>query len=310
MKVVYFGTAAFAVPGLERIAEHVCLVVSQPDKASGRGLETRPSPVKAKALELGLRVVTPAKCRTAEFVEEVRGLGADLNVVAAYGQILPESLLGASARGSVNLHGSLLPRWRGAAPVQRAIEAGDVETGVTLMQMDAGLDTGDIIAMERTPIGLTEVAGEVYDRLSHMAGEMIEAWLPLLVSGSYPREKQDDSLSSHAAKVTKEDGRLSGGMDARVAYDKFRAFTPVPGAYVETSEGPLKLLRAAYVPGSLAVGGAVLGGTVVGVRPSLVVAFADGCLNLLEVQPAGRKRMEGSAFANGARIGVGVRLFE
>lgn len=305
MRLIYFGSAGFAIPAMERLAEHIVLVVSQPDQPTGRKLEMRPTPVKARALELGLNVETPQKSRAPEFVDRIVALKADALVVAAYGQILSERLLTAARCGGINLHGSILPRWRGAAPIQRAIEAGDTSTGVTLMQMDRGMDTGDIIAIEETPIGADETAGELFDRLALIAGDMAAEWLPLIVQGSYPRTPQQTEEATIAPKVSKEDARLTFSMTAEEAHRRFRAFTPSPGAFLETTEGPLKILRAHR-------GIEILDAGIVGtVKPALEVGFADGrSLILDEVQPAGRKRISGSQFANGARLTPGRCLME
>lgn len=303
MRLAYFGTASFAVPALERLAGSVVHVVSQPDRPTGRGLKVQMSPVKEAALRLGLPVSTPEKAREPEFVEFLKSLDCDVFVVAAYGQILPQRILDIPKRGCVNLHGSILPRWRGAAPVQRAVEAGDSESGVTLMQMDKGMDTGDMIAISRTGIGADETAGELYDRLAVIAGDLAEEWLPRIALGDYSREKQDDVLATHAAKVTKEDAVLTCDLTMETAYNRYRAFTPTPGAVLMTKEGPLKILRARMASGNDGEAGEILA-----VRPDLVVAFADGALDLVEVQSVGRKRVSGADYANGARLGPGDRL--
>lgn len=299
MKFVFFGTAPFAVPALERLAPFVELVVSQPDRPTGRGLKTQMSPVKAKALELRLPVETPEKCRDPEYIERLKKLEVDAYIVAAYGQILPQSILEIPPRGCINLHGSLLPRWRGAAPVQRCIQAGDTISGVTLMQMDKGMDTGDIIAMEETPIGESEVAGDLYARLSYLAADMIEQWAPKIAAGDYQRTPQDNTLATMAPKVTKSDSQLTFEQSAADAYQNFRAFTPAPGAWIETNLGTIKVHEIGLANGSGSIG------QVLAVRPNLVVAFAEGALNLVQVQPEGRKRLSGADFANGARIEVG-----
>lgn len=304
MKLVYMGSADFAIPALEALAEHVVLVVSQPDQPSGRGMTLRPTPVKAKALELGLPVETPAKSREAAFVERIRSLDADALVVAAYGQILSQAMLESAKRGGINLHGSILPRYRGAAPVQRAIEAGELFTGVTLMQMDKGMDTGDIIASELVSIGPDETSGDLFPRLAQTAADLAQGWMPQIVHGSYPRTPQNHADSTHAAKVSKEDARLDTGAGAISAYNKFRAFTPAPGAWLETRFGKLKVLKARLVQGIRFRAGAIISA-----KPELVLAFADGALCLVEVMPEGKKPMSGADFANGARLGPGDSLF-
>lgn len=298
------GSASFAVPALEALADHICMVVSQPDQPSGRGMQLKPMPVKARALELGLPVVTPVKSRSAESVEMIRALEADVLVVAAYGQILSEALLNSAKRGGVNLHGSLLPRWRGAAPIQRAIEAGDEYTGVTLMQMDKGLDTGDMIAKEIISISPNETAGELFPRLAQAAANLAVGWMPQIVAGDYPREKQDDAASTHAAKVTKAEAELDWRMAASEAFNKYRAFTPAPGAWIQTQKGSLRILKARLVKGF-----DVPAGRLASVKPELIVGFAKGALCLDLVQAEGRKPTTGTDFANGARLAVGESLF-
>lgn len=304
MKLVYFGSASFAVPALTALAENVALVISQPDQPSGRGMQLRPTPVKQKAAELGLEVITPIKCRSAETIDRIRSLKADALVVAAYGQILSEPLLNSAVRGGINLHGSILPRWRGAAPIQRAIAAGDAFTGVTLMQMDKGMDTGDIIATEPVSIGPTETAGELFDRLSYVAADLVVAWMPAIVSGSYPRVKQDDSLATLAPKVAKCEASLASDLDCATAYNRFRAFTPFPGAWIQTTFGVIKVLKA-----RLASGLSFKPGVVAAVKPELIVGLRDGALCLEVVQPEGRKPMKGSDFANGAHLEAGDGFF-
>lgn len=297
MRIAYFGTADFAVPALEAVQESVVLVVSQPDRPSGRGLELKPSPVKRKALELGLPVETPAKSRDADFVAAIRALDLDFLLVAAYGQILSKSLLESAKQGGINLHGSILPRYRGAAPIQRCIENGDTETGVTLMQMDVGMDTGDVIAIEKIPLGPDETAGEVFDHLAVLAGRMAAEWAPKIAAGDYPRVPQDHGLATHAAKVEKSEARLRFEEPAAHEYDRFRAFTPYPGAFIETRLGHVRISRARLLkdvnPGP---------GVVVSDKESFSIGFKGGSLSLLEVQPEGKKRMSGTDFANGARL--------
>jgi methionyl-tRNA formyltransferase len=297
VKLVYFGTSAFAVPALERLAKHVVLVVTQPDRPSGRGMADKPSEVKRAAVRLGLPVETPEKSRDKGFIEHLSTLDADAFVVASYGQILSKSLLAVPKRGCFNLHASLLPKYRGAAPIQYAVLNGDAETGVTLMLMDEGMDTGDAIARTAIPIGPDETAGELHDRLAVIGAELADLWIEPLASGNFPRVPQDTGVASYAPKVSKADAELDFDGSMKQEYDRFRAFTPIPGAWIATSNGPLKLRRVCRGrrdPNAAS-------GTVVSVRP-FEVAFADGSLVFEEVQPQARKAMPGSEFANGARI--------
>lgn len=303
MRLVYFGTAAFAAPALEALAHHVVLVVSQPDRPSGRGLAMHPSPVKAAALALGLDVATPEKSRAPEFVARLRACEADALFVAAYGQILSQAVLDSARAGGINLHGSILPRYRGAAPIQRAILEGEVETGITLMQMDRGMDTGDVIAIARTEIGPDETAGELTPRLARLAADLACEWAPRISAGNYPRTPQDAAAATNAPKVDKAEAELSPGRDAAVEYRRFRAFTPAPGAYLRTAFGLVKVGKARLGTESAAPG------VVISTAQSCQVAFLSGSLHLLEVQPEGKKRMSGRDFANGLRLRAGDSLF-
>lgn len=299
MKIVYFGTAEFAVPILQAIAPHVALVVAQPDRPSKRGLRLEPSPVKAAALALGLAVETPDRARNPEFIASIRDLRADALIVAAYGQILPEQLLESARQGAFNLHGSILPKYRGAAPIQRCIQAGETETGVTLMQMDKGMDTGDIIAIERLAIGAEETYGALQGRLATLAAEMTSAWLPRLVAGDYPRSPQDHVAATHAPKVEKAEARLDFDSAVILEHRKYRAFTPSPGATLQTRWGTVRVESARLderqgVPGTMS-------------GPASV-AFVGGSLELVEVRPEGKKRMSGRDFANGFRLQPGDSL--
>lgn len=303
MRLVYFGTGSFALPTLRILAPHIVLVVTQPDRPSGRGGRLQASPAKVLALELGIQCETPEKSRAPEFVEFVESLQADATVVASYGQILSQRLLDATVRGGINLHGSILPKYRGAAPIQRCIEQGDSETGVTLMQMDRGMDTGDLIEIERTPIGPDETYGALQDRLSLIAANLAWNWMPKIVAGDYERTPQDGDQATIAPKIDKAEAELTFGMDASSAYNRFRAFSPSPGPFLRTNLGILKLNEVRFDPSVDEVPG-----TVIRTNPNLVVAFSQGSLVLEEIAPEGKKRMSGRDFANGARIKPGSCL--
>ena len=301
MRLVYFGTGSFSLPALRALAPHITLVVTQPDRPSGRGHRLQPSPAKLLAAELGIPCETPEKTRAPEFVARLIEERADALVVASYGQILSQKVLDSAGRGGINLHGSLLPRYRGAAPIQRAILEGEIETGITLMQMDKGMDTGDMIEVVRTPIDPDETYGELQDRLAILAAEMAEAWMPRIVAGDYPRVPQDGELATLAPKVDRAETELVFTRSASAEYNRFRAFTPSPGAFLQTNLGRLRLQKLALAAESGEPG------TVLSVRP-LTVAFADGALVLDEVQPEGKKKQSGRDFANGARLAPGMRL--
>ena len=309
MRLVFFGTGEFAVPALQAVAKDVALVVTQPDRPSGRGLSLKPSPVKLAAIELGLPIESPDKARATEFVLKIEELNADALIVASYGQILSQALLETAKHGGINLHGSILPKYRGAAPIQRAILEGETETGVSLMQMDKGMDSGDIVAIDTTPIDPIETYGELQTRLAKIAAEMIRKWLPEIGTGNYPRTKQNHDAVSLAPKVAKEEAELCFERDAKKEYDRFRAFNPTPGPYIRvqtTIHNPqftsLKLHKAALKPETGPPG------TVLSLQPLPLIAFSGGSLELIEVQPEGKTRMSGRDWANGLRLQVGQNL--
>ncbi|MBS1717028.1 MAG: methionyl-tRNA formyltransferase [Armatimonadetes bacterium] len=302
MSVVFFGTASFAVPALRVVAKHCALVVTQPDRPSGRGMKLQASPAKEAAMELALPVATPEKARDPEFVASIAALNPDILVVAAYGQILSEALLNTGKHGGINLHGSILPKYRGAAPIQRAIMDGETKTGVTLMQMAKGMDTGDIIDIDETAIVPDETYGELQDRLAEIAARQLEEWLDRLVAGTYPRLEQDHSKATHAAKLTKQEGELQWDSPAAKEYNRFRAFTPSPGATLRTKLGLVRISKARLHTETGEPG------TVLKLSAGCLVAFGDGSIELLEVQPEGRKRISGLDFANGYRLSPGSKL--
>ena len=302
MKIVLFGTGTFAVPALERLSAEISLVVTQPDRPSGRHLRLQPSPVKLAATALGIAVESPERSRAPEFVERLRAENADFLLVASYGQILSEPVLTAAQRGGINLHGSILPKYRGAAPIQRAIENGEAVTGVTLMQMDRGMDTGDIIEIVRTPIGPDETYGELQDRLAVLSADLIAAWAARIVGGNYPRVPQDPANATLAPKIGRAETELDLTDPASDIYARFRAFTPSPAAFLSTRFGRLKVrqLRQSDFAGTP--------GMIVALNPDVVVACAEGGLRLIEVQPEGKRQMDGRAWANGIRLRIGDNL--
>lgn len=302
MRIVFFGTSEFAIPLLHAVAKNVILVITQPDRPSGRGLASQESPVKREAKVIGLEIEMPESTKNPQFVERIRELDPDMLLVASYGQILPESLLNSARRGGINLHASLLPEYRGAAPVQRAIIEGKTRTGVTLMQMDRGMDTGDVIAAAATDIGPDETAGELEARLAVMGADLATEWLPRIASGDYPRTPQDDSRATYAPKVTRLEAELRFDMSATAAYDLFRGCTPKPGAWMTTKVGELKVHKARLLPEVAGQPGEILPGG------DLIVAFRSGAIRFLEVQLSGRSKVSARDFANGCRLSVGQIL--
>lgn len=302
MKFVYFGTSDFAVPPLRAISESVIAVVAQPGRPSGRGMKIQKSPVQLAAEDLGLQVLTPEKARDPEFVSLIESMQPDALIVAAYGQILSQRLLNAGKNGGINLHGSILPKYRGAAPIQRAIENGDPETGVTLMQMDKGMDTGDIIDIVRTPIDPDETYSELQTRLSILAANQLKDWAPKIAKGDYHRSPQNHDESTHAAKIDRAETEITFELDCEIAYRKFRAFTPSPSTFILTSQGRIKLSEMKRHEGSNQEPG-----TILNLNP-LVIQFTNGALEFVTLQPEGKPRQSGTDWANGRRLKVGDRL--
>ena len=308
MKVIFAGTPDFAAAALKAIAAagfEVPLVLTQPDRPKGRGMQLAPSPVKQAALELGLRVAQPEKLRNnAEALQMLKDTGADVMVVAAYGLILSQDVLDTPKHGCLNIHASLLPRWRGAAPIQRAIEAGDAETGVCIMQMDIGLDTGDVVSEHRYTIQPTDTANEVHDALMGLGAEAIVAdLLHLQAEGRLNAVKQPEEGVTYAQKLSKEEAHINWNESAAVIERKIRAFNPVPAAWVEYQGKPMKIWQAEVVV-KQGKAGEVLSCTSDG----LLVACGENALNITELQPAGGRRMNIAAFAAGRSIEAGTKL--
>ena len=307
MKVIFAGTPDFAAQALRAIAAagfEILLVLTQPDRPKGRGMQLQASPVKQAALELGLTIAQPASLRHEEAQALLRAQNADVMVVAAYGLILPQAVLDTPAHGCLNIHASLLPRWRGAAPIQRAIEAGDAETGVCIMQMDAGLDTGAVVSTHRYTIKNTDTATDVHDALAILGAQAIVADLQhLKQTGRLKANPQPQAGITYAQKLSKEEAKIDWNQPALVIERKIRAFNPVPGAWVEYQGKPLKIWRAEVVNQS---GNA---GEVSAIySDGLIVACGEGALKITELQPAGSKRMPIAAFAAGRHIEKGTPL--
>ena len=308
MKVIFAGTPDFAAAALKAIAAagfEIPLVLTQPDRPKGRGMQLAPSPVKQAALELGLRVAQPEKLRNnAEALQMLKEVEADVMVVAAYGLILPQDVLDTPKHGCLNIHASLLPRWRGAAPIQRAIEAGDAETGVCIMQMDIGLDTGDVVSEHRYAIQPTDTANEVHDALMNLGAAAIVADLQQLkTEGRLKSVKQPEEGVTYAQKLSKEEARIDWSESAAVIERKIRAFNPVPAAWVEYQGKPMKIWRAEVVA-QQGRAGEVLSCSSDG----LIIACGANALKITELQPSGGKRMDIAAFAAGHTVEAGTVL--
>lgn len=300
MRVVFMGSPAFAVPCLRALAAHheVALVVSQPDKPAGRGGQLTAPPVKVAALELGLPIIQPRSARTGELRDALLASGAELAAVVAYGKILPADVLAALPRGCLNVHGSILPRYRGAAPVQWAVIHGDAETGVDIMQLDEGMDTGPVLLEKRVAIDPDETAGELLERLAPIgAAALLEAIAQLATLVPRP---QDHAAATHAPMLEKTDGAIDFAHSAATVAARIRGLDPWPGAYASHRGQPLKLFRARAVPGAGAPG-AIVAIDAAG----MTVACAEGAVAIRDVQAAGRKRMAAAQFAAGRGIAVG-----
>jgi methionyl-tRNA formyltransferase len=303
MKIIFAGTPAFAAVSLDALLEaghEVVLVLTQPDRPAGRGLRLQQSPVKAIASARGLMLEQPATLKEAALLHRAAALEADAVVVAAYGLILPTPWLGLARLGAINIHASLLPRWRGAAPIQRALLSGDAETGITIMQMDEGLDTGAILLQEAIKIEPDDTAQRLHDKLAALGARLI---LKALRSPCVPRQ-QDPALATYAAKIEKSEARLDWQESASVLERKVRAFNPFPGAYFVVDGVPLKIWRAEVVRGVSAPSGTVCDLD----NASLTVACGEDALRLLEVQRAGGKRLSTGAFLTGYPVHVGQRF--
>ena len=308
MKVIFAGTPDFAAAALKAIAAagfEIPLVLTQPDRPKGRGMQLAPSPVKQAALELGLRVAQPEKLRNnAEALQMLKEVKADVMVVAAYGLILPQDVLDTPKHGCLNIHASLLPRWRGAAPIQRAIEAGDAETGVCIMQMDIGLDTGGVVSEHRYAIQPTDTANEVHDALMSLGAAAIVADLQQLkTEGRLKSVKQPEEGVTYAQKLSKEEARINWNESAAVIERKIRAFNPVPAAWMEYQGKPMKIWQAEVVA-QQGRAGEVLSCSSDG----LIVACGADALKITELQPSGSKRMNIAAFAAGHTVEAGTAL--
>lgn len=306
MRIVFFGTPAFAVPSLRALVDsrqEVAAVVTRPDRPQGRSRSALvPPPVKELALELGLSVLQPDRPVGDVFTASLRHLRAELGVVVAYGHILRPEVLAIPARGMINVHASLLPRWRGAAPIPWAIMQGDGETGVSIMRMEAGLDSGPVLQRVATPIGPNETGGSLADRLADLGAAALVDVLQRLAKGDLPGEPQDQSAVTFAPKVDRDTTRLSFEGPALAAARKVRAFDPAPGAWTTLGGAQVKLFGGRPVPG------AGCPGEVIAAGRSLVVACGEGALEVLEAQPAGRTRITVDAWVRGRGIAVGARF--
>ena len=308
MRALFFGTPAIAVPALDALCAlaEVVGVVCQPDRPAGRGLALQPPPVKLRALELGLPVAQPLKVRVPEFAAWVRDAGADVALVIAYGRILPPAVLDAPRRGCLNLHASILPKYRGAAPITWCIVKGETETGISLMQMDEGMDTGPVFSIHRIPIGAETTAGELTLALGALAADVVRADLVRAVEGEIAATPQDHAAATMAPILDKEHGRIPWAAPARAVHDHVRGMTPWPGAFTTAQGKTLKVLESrvgeaqgpAGAPGTVVVAG----------RQGIEVACGEGTLRILKAQVEGRKALGPAELVGGRALVAGMAL--
>jgi len=308
MRVGFAGTPAFAAAALEAILDaglQVAVVLSQPDRPRDRGWRTKPGPVKSLAAARGIPVLQPASLKAETERARIIAIPLDVLVVAAYGLILPESILEWPACGCINIHASLLPRWRGAAPIQRALLAGDRETGISLMRMDQGLDTGPIIARHAVPIAARETSGSLHDKLAAVGARAIVGALSVLQrDGRLPAEAQPEEGATYAAKLAPAETVIDWGASADAIDRSVRAFDPAPGAQTTLAGAALKIWEASPLPGRFGAPGVVARAEAAGI----VVACGEGALNVTGLQRAGGKRMPAAAFLAGHDLATGTRL--
>jgi methionyl-tRNA formyltransferase len=305
-RLLFAGTPDFARASLERLVDAgyvPAAVLTQPDRPSGRGRKLTPSPVKEFSIEHGIPVMQPVTLKDPHVVKEIAALEADIMIVAAYGIILPEAVLDLPRLGCINVHASLLPRWRGAAPIQQAILNGDGETGICLMQMDPGLDTGPVYASAAIDIGPEETAGELHDRLATLGASLLVERLPDIIAGKLEPIAQDDANATYAGKIRKEDAKIDWSLPATTLHRKIRAYNPVPGASFELAGDRIKCWRATVLddvdgpPGVVQQSG----------NDGLDVTCGEGALRLTMLQRPGRRRVTAAEFAAQADF-VGKRL--
>ena len=300
MRLAFLGTPAFAVPTLERLVERghqVLAVVTQPDRPKGRGQTLAPPPVKQAALRFGVPVYQPERIKRPESVDYLRGLALDAMVVVGYGQIIPQSIIDIPPLGILNVHASLLPKYRGAGPIQWAIVNGETITGVTIMRIDAGLDTGPMLLKSETAIGADETAPELGRRLSVMGADLLIEALDALAAGHIVPQPQDNAQATHAPMLKKEDGRIDWSRSAVQIHNQIRGMQPWPGAYSPFRGAALHVWRARPAE----TGASHPPGALFRIKP-LMAGCSEGALELIEVQMEGRKRMPAADFVNGQRL--------
>jgi len=303
LRIIFAGTPDFAAISLSALIEsehQVVAVYTQPDRPAGRGRKLRASPVKEVALENDIPVFQPDNLRASEAQDVLRSFDADVMVVAAYGLILPQVVLDIPRLGCLNIHASLLPRWRGAAPIQRAIAAGDKESGITIMQMNAGLDTGDILQLSSCPISDEDSGGSLHDRLAEMGAKAILETLHNLDSDKIKPLKQDDALATYAHKLDKKEAQINWQTSAIEIERLIRAFNPWPVAYTQLDDKTLRIWQAQILALDTNTKAAIRPGTVISCdKKGIDISCGEGTLRILNLQPSGSKAMDVAAFMNG-----------
>ncbi len=307
LRLIFMGTPDFSVPTLLELVAHgheIAAVYTRAAKPGGRGMKVQATPVEVEALRLGIPVLTPKTLKTPEALEEFRAHDADAAVVVAYGMILPQAILDAPRLGCFNLHASLLPRWRGAAPINRAIMAGDAETGVMVMKMDVGLDTGDVAMAERLPITDAMTASDLHDRLAPLGADLMVRAMGALERGGLQLVKQSQQGVTYAAKVDKAEARIDWSKPAREVLRHIHGLSPFPGAWSEIADGGegarIKVLRCELAKGSGAPGGVL--------DDHLTIACGDGAIRIVELQRAGKAPMKAAEFLRGSPTKAGARF--
>lgn len=311
LRIIFMGTPDLAAASLRALlresAFQIIAVVTQPDRPKGRDLKLQPSPVKQLALEAGLPVLQPEKARDEMFIEQLRALQPELIAVAAFGQILPKAILELPRLGCLNVHTSLLPKYRGASPIQSAILNGDSESGVTIMQMDVGLDTGDMLTQRATPIRDEDNAQTLHDRLAEMGAALLVETIHGLAAGKITERKQDSTQATHVAKIRKEDGNVNWNQPARAIWNRIRAFTPWPGAFTHLPAQPQPLLLKLW--GAEVVSARGNAGEVLSADKSgIVIGCGEESLRVTILQREGGRRMTAQEFLSGNSLAPGTKL--
>lgn len=298
LRIIFAGTPEFAAKHLEALLEHKYNVVAcytQPDRPSGRGKKLQPSAVKQVALENDIPVCQPLSLKNEDAQAELESWNADLMIVVAYGLLLPKAALDTPKFGCINVHGSILPKWRGAAPIQRSVLAGDSETGVTIMQMDVGLDTGDMLLVETCPITAQDTSGSIYSKLEQIGPGALLKTVEQIANGTVVAESQNDDLATYAHKLTKQEAEIDWSDSAKIIDQKVRGYQPWPVAYAIIQDNAVKVWQVEVQAGSNKPAGEIISAD----KSGILVSTGEGAINILQLQPPGKKAMSAADFLNG-----------